>query len=134
MFTDVPIIGLTATASNKVVTDTQKILSLQGCLLLKAPFNRPNLYYEVRAKTSVQSDWLDEIETMLTTEFKNQSGIIYAFSIKDTEEIASELKNRKIKARWYHAMLPMELRSKAHAQWLSGEVRHVYFYCCVSES
>jgi ATP-dependent DNA helicase Q1 len=61
LFSEVPIIGLTATASNKVVTDVQKILNLQGCLVLKAPFNRPNLYYEVKPKTSVLSDWLDEV-------------------------------------------------------------------------
>lgn len=65
LFSDVPIIGLTATASNKVVTDVQKILNLQGCLVLKAPFNRPNLYYEVRPKISVQSDWLDEVNLVL---------------------------------------------------------------------
>jgi len=59
LFSEVPIIGLTA--SNKVVTDTQKILNLQGCLVLKAPFNRPNLYYEVRPKTSSQDDWLNEV-------------------------------------------------------------------------
>lgn len=47
MFPDVPILGLTATASSKVIVDTQKLLQIQGCALLKATFNRPNLYYEV---------------------------------------------------------------------------------------
>lgn len=47
MFPDTPILGLTATASSKVIVDTQKLLQIQGCALLKASFNRPNLYYEV---------------------------------------------------------------------------------------
>lgn len=47
MFPDVPILGLTATATTKVISDTQKLLQIQGCALLKASFNRPNLYYEV---------------------------------------------------------------------------------------
>jgi len=47
MFPDIPILGLTATASSKVIVDTQKLLQIQGCALLKASFNRPNLYYEV---------------------------------------------------------------------------------------
>lgn len=47
MFPDIPILGLTATASSKVIEDTQKLLQIQGCAILKASFNRPNLYYEV---------------------------------------------------------------------------------------
>lgn len=47
MFPDIPILGLTATASSKVIVDTQKLLQIQGCALLKASFNRPNIYYEV---------------------------------------------------------------------------------------
>ncbi|XP_059485307.1 ATP-dependent DNA helicase Q1-like [Neocloeon triangulifer] len=125
LFSDVPILGLTATASNKVVTDVQKILNLQGCLVLKAPFNRPNLYYEVRHKTSVLKDWLEEVVELLKGEFKGQSGIIYALSIKDTEELASGLRERGIKAGWYHASMSPELRSKAHTQWLDGKLQVV---------
>lgn len=47
-FPGVPILGLTATATTKVVDDVKKILGLQeDCLLFKASFNRPNLFYEV---------------------------------------------------------------------------------------
>lgn len=47
-FPDVPILGLTATATTKVVDDVKKILGLQaGCVMFKASFNRPNLFYEV---------------------------------------------------------------------------------------
>lgn len=123
MFSEIPIIGLTATASSKVIADVQKILSIQGCLVLKAPFNRPNLYYEVRTKTSVQIEWLDEVESMLKSEFKDKSGIIYALSIKDTEELGSELRKRGVKARWYHASMQPEDRSRAHSQWIAGQVQ-----------
>lgn len=47
MFPDVPILGLTATATSKVTIDVQKMLEIQGCMVLKSTFNRPNLYYEV---------------------------------------------------------------------------------------
>lgn len=47
MFPEIPILGLTATASSKVIIDTQELLQIQGCALLKSSFNRPNLYYEV---------------------------------------------------------------------------------------
>lgn len=47
MFPDVPILGVTATATTKVIIDIQKMLNIRESLVLKAPFNRPNLYYHV---------------------------------------------------------------------------------------
>jgi ATP-dependent DNA helicase Q1 len=47
LFPGVSIMGLTATATARVTTDVQKILNLNSCLIFKASFNRPNLYYEV---------------------------------------------------------------------------------------
>lgn len=47
MFPEVPILGVTATATSKVIVDVQKMLNIRDCLVLKAPFNRPNLYYHV---------------------------------------------------------------------------------------
>lgn len=46
MFPDIPILGVTATATTKVIVDIQKMLNLQP-VILKAEFNRPNLYYHV---------------------------------------------------------------------------------------
>ena len=47
MFPGTPILGLTATATARVIQDVKKILNLKECLVLKASFNRPNLFYEV---------------------------------------------------------------------------------------
>lgn len=47
-FPNSPILGLTATATTRVIEDVKKILNLSSdCVFLKASFNRPNLYYEV---------------------------------------------------------------------------------------
>lgn len=47
MFPSVPLLGVTATATSKVIVDVQKMLNIQDCLVLRAPFNRPNLFYHV---------------------------------------------------------------------------------------
>jgi hypothetical protein len=47
LFPTVPIVGLTATATINVTNDVQKMLNMKNCLVFKASFNRPNLYYEV---------------------------------------------------------------------------------------
>lgn len=51
MYPEVPILGVTATATSKVIVDLQKMLNIRDCLVLKAPFNRPNLYYHVSGAT-----------------------------------------------------------------------------------
>lgn len=49
-FPGVPILGLTATATSRVVDDVKKILGLQhNCVFFKASFNRPNLFYKVKS-------------------------------------------------------------------------------------
>lgn len=52
-FPKVPILGLTATATSKVLEDVKNILNIPKALILKASFNRPNLFYEVK--------WIDRI-------------------------------------------------------------------------
>ena len=47
-----PVIALTATATPKVQHDIQKNLGMVDAKVFKSSFNRPNLYYEVRNKTS----------------------------------------------------------------------------------
>ncbi|XP_068210020.1 ATP-dependent DNA helicase Q1-like [Palaemon carinicauda] len=120
MFPDVPILGLTATATSRVITDVQKILNIQGCLILKASFNRPNLFYEVRPKPSSPNECIDELEKLLKGEFKGYSGIIYTLSIKDTEELAKELRARDVRVAPYHAMLEAGARSKVHKKWVEN--------------
>lgn len=46
-FPEVPILGLTATATTSVLEDVRKILNIEHCKIFRASFNRPNLFYEV---------------------------------------------------------------------------------------
>ncbi|XP_071443745.1 ATP-dependent DNA helicase Q1-like [Hetaerina americana] len=125
IFNDIPIIGLTATSTTKVTIDVQKILGIQGCLVLKASFNRPNLFYEVRPKPSSQKECIDELEKLLKNRYQGKSGIVYTTSIKDTEELMMELRSRGLRLGCYHATLDAELRSKVHKKWISGEYQAV---------
>ncbi|HEX2615902.1 MAG TPA: RecQ family ATP-dependent DNA helicase, partial [Flavobacteriales bacterium] len=49
----VPMIALTATATEKVQEDILKNLDIPKARTFKASFNRPNLYYEIRPKVNV---------------------------------------------------------------------------------
>lgn len=125
MFPDVPIIGVTATATAKVISDVQKMLNLRECLILNAPFNRPNLYYHILEKPTDKDELYDLLEDLLNRKYRNMSGIIYTFSAKETEEISTQLLQRNIKVLPYHADLEPKQRSRTHQKWLKNEVQAV---------
>lgn len=125
-FPGVPILGLTATATSKVVDDVKKILGLQqNCVFFKASFNRPNLFYEVLQKPSKHDECMEEIKKLLTKKFPGQSGIVYCFSRKDSVTIASSLKSHGIKAACYHGDLDSQSRSQVHRAWTSNAIQVV---------
>lgn len=102
MFPGVPILGLTATAPAKIIVDVQKMCDIQGCLVFRANFNRPNLLYEVRRKPQDKEQCLRVIEDLLKNKFQGQSGIIYTTTQKDTETLATDLKAKGLKVRNFY--------------------------------
>ncbi|KAG5347205.1 RECQ1 helicase, partial [Acromyrmex charruanus] len=125
MFPGIPILGLTATAPTKIIVDVQKMLDISGCLVLRASFNRPNLYYEVRRKPADKETCLAMIENLLKNRFNGKSGIIYTTTIKDAEQLTTDLRGRGIKAGCYHAMLEANYRSEVYSKWMSGKYQVV---------
>lgn len=125
MFPGIPILGLTATAPAKIIVDVQKMLDISGCLVLRASFNRPNLYYEVRRKPSDKEMCLAMIENLLKNRFNGKSGIIYTTTIKDAEQLTTDLRGRGIKVGCYHAMLEANYRSEVYSKWMSGKYQAV---------
>ncbi len=114
----IPIIGLTATATEKVQEDIIKNLKISGANTFKASFNRPNLYYEVRTKD-------DNVEKDIIKYIKNnigKSGIIYCLSRRKVEEIASLLQVNEINALPYHAGLDSKTRAKHQDMFLMEDV------------
>ena len=113
----IPIIALTATATPKVQEDIMKNLRITGARLFKASFNRPNLYYEVRPKTSqVDSDIIRFIK-----QNSEKSGIIYCLSRKRVEELAQTLQVNGIDALPYHAGLDSKSRVNNQDKFLKDD-------------
>ena len=115
---EIPIIGLTATATEKVQEDIIKNLKISGANTFKASFNRPNLYYEVRTKDN-------EVEKDIIKYIKNnigKSGIIYCLSRKKVEEISYLLQVNELNALPYHAGLDSKTRAKHQDMFLMEDV------------
>ncbi|XP_021045191.1 ATP-dependent DNA helicase Q1 [Mus pahari] len=124
-FPNTSLIGLTATATNHVLKDAQKILCVEKCLTFTASFNRPNLFYEVRQKPSSAEDFIEDIVKLINGRYKEQSGIIYCFSQKDSEQITISLQKLGIHAGTYHANMEPEDKTKVHTQWAANELQVV---------
>ena len=111
---NVPVIGLTATATEKVQEDILKTLGISDATKFKASFNRSNLFYEVRPKTKdVEKDIIRFVKQR-----EGKSGIIYCLSRKKVEEIAQVLQVNNIKAVPYHAGLDAKTRVKHQDMFL----------------
>jgi ATP-dependent DNA helicase RecQ len=118
---DVPMIGLTATATPKVQEDILKNLDMPDANTFKASFNRPNLFYEVRTKTkNIESDIIRFIK-----QHKGKSGVIYCLSRKKVEEIAQVLQVNGVSAVPYHAGLDAKTRAKHQDMFLMEDVEVV---------
>ncbi|WP_413511950.1 RecQ family ATP-dependent DNA helicase [Myroides odoratus] len=115
---DIPIIGLTATATPKVQEDILKNLEIPNANVFKASFNRPNLYYEIKSKTkNIESDIIRFIKQR-----KGKSGVIYCLSRKKVEEIANVLQVNGISAVPYHAGLDAKTRARHQDMFLMEDV------------
>nr|WP_176752696.1 DNA helicase RecQ [Psychroflexus sediminis] len=115
---DIPIIGLTATATPKVQEDILKNLRIPNANTFKASFNRPNLYYEIRPKTEeVDSDIIKFVKKN-----SGKSGIIYCLSRKRVQQLSQTLQVNGIKAVPYHAGLDAKTRSKHQDMFLMEDI------------
>jgi ATP-dependent DNA helicase RecQ len=114
---NIPILALTATATEKVVEDIQDKLLFREKNVLQKSFFRENLIYMVREKE-------DKLGYLLNTlEKAKGTGIIYVRNRKKSREVAQLLSQKGISADFYHAGLSTELRNQKQDQWMKGETR-----------
>lgn len=114
----VPMMALTATATERVRQDISQQLRLNDPQVFVSGFNRQNLYYEVKPKTKQSYDHLLKL-------VKQQpgAGIIYCLSRKRVNEISFRLKQDGISALPYHAGLSTQERQENQEQFIRDDVR-----------
>ncbi|KAF6138410.1 hypothetical protein GIB67_007094 [Kingdonia uniflora] len=122
-FPDVPVMALTATATQSVRKDILTALKIPRALVLETSFDRPNLKYEVIVKTK---DALKQLGQLLKSRFDNTCGIVYCLSKSECVETSSYLNTKcKIKTVYYHGGLSAHQRVAAQKKWHTGEVHIV---------
>ena len=120
MFPEVPMMALTATATERVRGDIVKQLHLRSPACYVASFNRPNLTYRVAAKSGAYEQILAYVRAR-----PDESGIIYVQARKTAESMAAKLSADGVKALPYHAGMTAGDRTKNQEAFLRDEARVV---------
>jgi ATP-dependent DNA helicase RecQ len=106
-FPEIPVAAFTATATVRVQEDVIGKIGLRSPYVLRASFDRKNLFYRVEEKDDVKSQVLDFINRN-----KGKSGIVYRTTRDSVVVLASFLREHGINAVSYHAGLDQAERSR----------------------
>jgi len=115
-YPQIPILALTATATERVRQDIITQLRLQQPLVHVASFNRPNLYYQVVPKErKAYSQLLAQLQDL------NGPAIVYCLTRKRVETLTSKLQADGIAALPYHAGLADAVRAENQTRFIRDD-------------
>ena len=114
---EVPVIALTATATEPVVDDIQEKLLFKANNVIRKSFNRKNLVYRIVNTENKQKELIEFISN------RTGSGIIYVRRRIKTKQISDLLNKNKISADYYHAGLSHQERNEKQNAWINNKVR-----------
>lgn len=116
-FKNIPVIALTASATEIVQKDIIEKLYFGKYSIFRKSFERPNLSYSVFH--------VENKLTKLAEVLRNVPGtaIVYCKSRRLTQDVSNYLKAKGFNTDYYHAGLDATLRTKKQEQWMNGEVQ-----------
>jgi ATP-dependent DNA helicase RecQ len=117
-FPQVPLVALTATATQRVRQDITQQLALRQPAIHVASFNRQNLYYEVRSKEKQAYRHLLQLVRQTPG-----AAIVYCLSRKRVDDITQRLQLDGIQALSYHAGMSDKQRSENQTRFIRDDVR-----------
>jgi ATP-dependent DNA helicase RecQ len=116
-FPDLPVAAFTATATHRVQEDIVAKLALREPHVVRASFNRPNLFYKVIPKQKPSDQILKFVR-----EHAGEAGIVYRTTRKSVDQTAKMLSKHGVKALPYHAGLDAATRVKNQDAFNKDEV------------
>lgn len=113
----VPVLALTATATDKVQKEIQEELLFKETHAFKSSFARPNISFSVR--------WVEDKEAKLLEVLQKVKGsaIVYVRSRKGVRDLAKLLNEHKLSSTFFHAGLKPKEKDDRQKNWINNEVR-----------
>ncbi|XP_061389969.1 bifunctional 3'-5' exonuclease/ATP-dependent helicase WRN-like [Musca vetustissima] len=121
----VPILALTATATQQVRDDICHQLALKNPQVLSTGFDRPNLEFIVRQRSSLRNGtgpWLDMGQFIKAALQDRGSAIVYCNTCNHAEMVAREIQQH-VPCNYYHGKLSLKQKNIYHHQFARDEVR-----------
>ena len=106
-FPHIPVTAFTATATPRVQEDIISKIGLRSPYVIRASFNRQNLFYQVKSKIGVESQILEFLKG-----HEGEPGIIYRTTRNSVINLAEFLVDNGVIALPYHAGLATEERKR----------------------
>ncbi len=116
-FPQVPVLALTATATEHVQNDIALQLQMRSPVLVVQSFERKNIQYAVNYTENKNQELLQQLGA------NNTCTIIYCRSRRQTEVLSKLLSQYGISSAVYHAGMPKRDRDEAQRQWMMDEVQ-----------
>lgn len=125
-FPTIPVLAVTATASESVRQEVQQILQISGpqTLVFQSTADRPNLRYRVVPKYH-DKEVVNDMSEFIKTNHRNSSGIIYTFSRKDAKVVAKLLCDQGIISEAYIGDMASAAKHSVHTRWMRGDTQVV---------
>ncbi|KPM48177.1 DNA helicase RecQ [Jiulongibacter sediminis] len=118
VFSEIPVMALTATADKVTRRDICRQLGIENAVEFVSSFDRPN----IRLTVSPGRKKMQQITDFLKAS-PGQSGIIYCLSRKNTEKVAEDLRNKGFSAEYYHAGCTPDWRSKIQEKFINDDIQ-----------
>ncbi len=118
-FKGVPISAFTATATKEVQEDILKTLQIPSTQLLRAKTVRDNLIIRAKRKVSNAKEQVVEFLNL----HKDECGIIYCFTRKETEKLSYFLNEKGFQAKAYHAGLNPKRRDEIFKAFKDEDIK-----------
>jgi ATP-dependent DNA helicase RecQ len=115
-----PVLALTATATPEVALDILRQLDIRGAEIVDLGIERPNFRYQVLR--TVNEEAKRESLLRILREEKG-SGIVYAATIRNVEQLHRFLAANRVDAGRYHGKLPTREREEVQESFMSGNTR-----------
>lgn len=113
----VPVLAVTASATNDVQEDICGKLLMKNPMVFRQSFERKNLVYTVFHVEAKAPKLLQVLQNV------SGSALVYCKSRKRTTEVASLLQMHGLSAQFYHAGLAQEERNKRQQEWIDNKTR-----------
>jgi ATP-dependent DNA helicase Q1 len=126
-FPTVPLIAVTATASERVRADVCAILGLQeaSTRMFRSTANRPNLRYKICPKSETKEGIVDDMTAWIQTNWPTDAGIVYTLSRKEADTVAAGLRAHGIPAGAYHSDVAPARKQRIHQEWMVNRLQVV---------